>query len=456
MNLTLSQVAKMCGGELSPGSNADIPILRCIIDSREACANDLFVAIKGENHDAHDFVMKIINAIGGAIVAKDFVPNLPNLIRVTDTTYALGLLASNYRQLFSLPVVALTGSNGKTTVKEMLKNICDVQFGEKHVLATTGNLNNHWGMPLTLLKLGQQHQVAILEMGMNHSGELNYLSSLAKPTVAVVNNAMWAHAGFFKDLADIAKAKGEIYNGLLPNGVACVNMSDNFGTYWEELALNLGQGVRIYRYGTKDSNVYIAKHDDSGNLEIVTPLGLIKTKLQVLGEHNYANALTAVTVALNLNCSLENIGKGLASFSGYRRRLERKRAFNGAVIIDDSYNANPDSVKAAVTAIKNLPKPHWFILGDLGELGEFTHKLHHELGEFIGVQHIDKLLTVGELAKIASNSFVGDKLHFLTNQEMIAYCLTHLPTSATLLIKGSNSTKLSDVVDQLTLNNQNG
>lgn len=450
MRLSLNVIAGMCNGDLSTASNPELIIENVVIDSRMVKHSSLFIAIKGETQDGHSYVAEALkDKLAVAIVQRDCGLDLPNLIYVEDTVQALGLLSHNYRMQFNIPVVAITGSNGKTTVKEMLRSICNLQFGEKHVLATTGNLNNHLGVPLTLLNLDTEHKVAIIEMGMNHSGELEYLSMLAHPTIAVVNNVMLAHAGFFNSLADIARAKGEVYTGLVEDGIACVNLRSPFAAMWQDQIAD--SAAKLLSYAKPGSACYIDESGNDGELLIRIANGEgIYTKLQVLGEHNKVNALTATALALSLACTSENIAKGLANYTGYKGRLEQKQAFNGALIIDDSYNANPDSVKAAILAIKDLPKPHWFIFADLKELGKFSESSHQEIALFAASHGIDCLLTVGELTKITHENFNGEKLHFNSNQDIVEYCMQHLPKNATLLVKGSNSMGLNTVVTQLT------
>lgn len=445
--LNVQQIIKMCDGITADRFAVKGVINNVVIDSRKVSDGSLFIAIVGENHDAHDYVAQVI-ARGNtyALVNDNFKTDLPNLIRVKDTTHALGVLASNYRQLFTIPVVAITGSNGKTTVKEMLCCVCQTHFGAAHVLATSGNLNNHWGMPLTLLGLNDNHKIAIIEMGMNHAGELDYLSKLAKPTLAVVNNVMFAHIGQFKSLAEIADAKGEIYNGLADDGVACLDIGSTFIENWldkPELA-----NRKIFNYGTAESGCYLAEFTKTG-ARYITPLGELEINLRILGKHNYFNALTVIALAINLGCSLNSIKTGLENYTGYSGRLERKTAFNGALVVDDTYNANPDSVKAALKAISELPRPHWFIFGDLKELGSGELDFHREIGEQIQGDGIDCLLTVGNLAKHAAKYFNGTKIHFESNQDIVKYCLSELPSNGTVLIKGSHSMNLAEVAKML-------
>lgn len=440
-------IAKYCDAQISTTFTHNTVIQNITLDSRKVVNGSLFVAVRGDNHDGHDYVANVVaNSNCYALVNKDFTPDLPNLLRVEDTTKALGLIAAGYRQQFAIPVVAITGSNGKTTVKEMLRSICNAQFGEDKVLATAGNLNNHWGMPQTLLQLESRHKVAIIEMGMNHAGELDYLSHLAQPTIAVVNNVMFAHAGHFSGLADIASAKGEVYHGIAKDGIACVNASNEFAPQW----LKNDISVPVYLFGTQNSQCYIKEQRDNSAIYI-TPNGEVEIKLAILGQHNYANALTAIAVALNIGCSLDNIKFGLENYHGYKGRLEPKTAFNGALIIDDTYNANPDSVYAAISAIQDLPKPHWFIFGDLKELGTEELRHHAEIAKYAFIHGIDNLITVGKLTKVAHENFVGNKIHFEDNMDVVKYCTLHLPKDGTVLVKGSNSTRLFDIVNKLVV-----
>jgi UDP-N-acetylmuramoyl-tripeptide--D-alanyl-D-alanine ligase len=300
-------------------------------------------------------------------------------------------------------------------------------------------------MPLTLLEMSDNHKVAVIEMGMNHSGELDYLSKLASPSHAVVNNVLFAHAGHFNGLEDIAKAKGEIYHGLANDGLACVDMSSEFAKMWLENDIKI---KNIFEFGRAESKCYI-KNIDIDSATYVTPLGELQVSLKVLGKHNYINALTVIALAVNLGCSLADIKNGLEGYTGYKGRLERKVAFNDAIIIDDTYNANPDSVKAALSAIQIFNQEKWFIFADLKELGADEENIHINLTKDIQHNDITKLITVGKLAKLTSDNFSGDKLHFETNDDVVKYCMSHLPNNVVLLVKGSNSMRLFDIVNQI-------
>ncbi len=445
----IQAIALMCQGSVE--SRVGLKIDHITFDSREVRGGSLFIALPGEHTDGHDYVAEVLaSGENAALVATDFAYNQihsDKLIRVRDPQLALGLLAQAYRSQFNLPIVGITGSNGKTTVKEMLRAVCETRFTQAEVLATSGNLNNQLGLPLTLLQLNIQHKVAIVEMGMNHSGELDYLSQIARPTIATVNNVLHAHLGNFNSLAEIAHAKGEIYHGLDQNGLACVNLDSQFSSGW--ISDLTKRQIPIYTFGA-GSACYL-REVSAGVGYYTTPHGPLEIKLQVLGYHNYLNAQSVIALALNLGCSLAQIKQGLESYTGYKGRLEQKTAFNGAMLIDDTYNANPDSVRAALQAIEELPQPHWFILADLKELGEDEIYFHQQIGLACTNAGITKLLTIGALAAHAASHFTGgDKLHFNSNAECVAYCHLHLPEHATLLVKGSNSMRLFEVTAALT------
>ena len=459
---SLAQLATWCNGDLSTGSNPNLMLDLVVL------ANTLFVAIKGENHDGHDFVSDILQNIANtaALVSDDCGLTQPNIIYVPDTVIALGQIAGKYRDQFAtglyptdsqnqeikpqnlLSIVALTGSHGKTTVKEMLRYICASEFGSEHVLATEGNLNNHLGVPLMLLRLEPKHRVAIIEMGMNHAGEIEYLSKMTKPNIALINNIHLAHAGFFTGLEDIARAKGEIFSGLQSGGIACVNTTSNFEPMWLEY-LHSRNDISIFQYGSTNTRCYLVDNADKSWTKINYASDEIRLQLKVIGHHNKNNAVSAAAIAYNLGCGVNSVTSGLSQCPGYKRRLEPKIAFNGALIIDDTYNAGPASVKAAIDAIGEFSHPHWVIFADLKELGEFEIDIHKEMAKYMQESGVDVLLTVGELAKITHDIFHGNKMHFVSNQDAVQYCMQNLPANATLLVKGSNSMNLDEVVNAL-------
>lgn len=448
MNLRLAQAAQALG---VPLVGADGEILRVTTDSRDVRAGDLFIALRGERFDAHDFVAQALAAGAvGAVVAADF--SLPNasLIAVPDTRLALGALAAYWRQQFELPVVAITGSNGKTSVKEMLKSIVVAAVGEDAVLATRGNLNNDIGLPLMLLSLRPEHRYAVLEMGMNHVGEIDYLSKLARPTLALINNAQRAHMGHFASVAEIAAAKGEIFNGLVADGLALIAVDEVSAPLWQQLA----QGRRQTTFGWSQGDVQVRDvvlSTSGSQFEIVSASAALSIQLPVPGEHMVRNALAATSMALALGIEPEAIVRGLNGFGGVKGRLQLKTAANGARLIDDTYNANPDSVRAAIRVLAAEPSPRVLVFGDIGELGEFSADLHREIGQFAREQGIDRLYTLGAHSAQSAAAFGEGAQHFAAEAfpALLSALQTDLPTPASILVKGSRFMRMECVVEAL-------
>jgi UDP-N-acetylmuramoyl-tripeptide--D-alanyl-D-alanine ligase len=450
MMLTLSEAAQLAGGSLS---GADGEVLRVVTDSRSIQAGDLFVALKGERFDAHDYVEQALQqGAVGAIVSRDFALNADaGLIQVDDTRLALGQLAAGWRARFSLPLIGITGSNGKTTVKEMLGAILRAHAGDEAVLMTAGNFNNDIGMPLTLLGLNAAHRYAVIEMGMNHPGELTVLSALARPDVVLVNNALRAHLGGFESVEDIARAKAEIFSGLREQGVAVINLDDANA----ELFAQTAAPHRLVRFGLNSGDVFARTHNlgvDGSTISIQTATGLIDVRLPVPGEHNVRNALAAATLALTLQIPPEAISRGLMRFAGVKGRLQKKMAKNGATVLDDTYNANPDSMKAGLEVLSRMRGPRWFVMGDIGELGETAAALHAEVGAAAGGQGVEKLLTLGEFSRNAAQAFGANAQHFEAIEGLLDYLDHHLPSNASVLIKGSRFMRMERIVDHLVGN----
>ena len=443
MNLTLENIAKLCNGRLSPASNKNLLIKNITTNSKETGENKLFIALKGSKFDGNDFIKNfLINDLSGAITNMDL--NIANLVIVNDTQLALELFATNYRKLFNVKCVIITGSNGKTTVKNLIKNICIEEYTEECVIATEGNLNNHIGLPLTLLKLNHKHKILILEAGMNHSGELNKLTKISAPDVAVVSNVFLTHIGQFTDIDAIAEAKFEIYNGLNTNGVALINQHLSYAEQWFS---RLRHSNPVY-YGDTNSICCIKSIEQHG-ATVTTKLGDIKFKLKILGEHNYYNALTSIAVCLNLNCKLSSIKNGLEKYGGYTRRLEIKSGYKNCIIIDDTYNASLSSVIAAIKTMKNFPKPHWLILGDCLEVGKYEQEIHELIGDAANDNNIDFLITYGKSTSYTNQKFKLSKKHCIDISEIVDFCFDQLPFNATVLVKGSNSMNLDLVVNKL-------
>lgn len=419
-------------------------------DSRAIKQGQLFVALKGENFDGHAYANQSL-AQGAAAVLVAKASNASPAVVVQDTRLALGELAAYWRAKFDMPVVAITGSNGKTTVKEMLTAILKVAAGDDaRVLATQGNLNNDIGLPLTMLNLREQHHYAVLEMGMNHRGELSYLTRLAKPNIALVNNAGTAHIGELGSVEAIAKAKGEIFEGLANDGIAIINADDVFADLWKKLASKHQQ--MTFGLETKaDVTAKYVLHGSSSEVELMTPVGNVAFSLPAPGLHNVRNALSAASAALALNVALDDIAKGLSSFAGVKGRLQTKQGIAGAKLIDDTYNANPMSMKAAIDVLKASVGQRIFVMGDMGELGADAQTMHAEIGAYAKEAGIQKLFALGSLTKNAVSAFGLDAAHFETVESLADALKQNMGTDVTVLVKGSRYMKMERVVDAIQL-----
>jgi UDP-N-acetylmuramoyl-tripeptide--D-alanyl-D-alanine ligase len=416
-------------------------------DSRVIAPGDLFVALRGENFDGHDYVPQAIGrGAAAALVARPVGSEreIPQVV-VKDTKAALGRLAAAWRSRFPLPVVALTGSNGKTTVKEMLASVLAEHCGGREdVLATEGNLNNDIGVPLMLLKLREHHRYAVLELGMNHLGEIDYLSRLVSPGVALVNNAHRAHIGILGTLEAIAQAKGEIYAGLRTGGIALVNADDAFAGYWKGLAA----GRSVVTFGMAEG-ADVRGHLEEGQLRLVTPLDAFAVTLQVPGEHNARNAIAACAAAFALDIPPRDIQAGLAAYAGMKGRLRPCPGARGSTIVDDTYNANPDSMKAAIRVLAAARGRRVLVMGDMGELGEAAAALHAEVGAFAKGAGIERLLAMGPLSVHAVEAFGEGAAHFPALEALVSEARAESRPQATLLVKGSRFMRMERVVERL-------
>ena len=416
-------------------------------DSRTVDAGDLFVALVGESFDGHDYVAEAVRrGAVAAVVSRriDAEPAIPQVV-VADTRIALGRLAAHWRSKFALPLVALTGSNGKTTVKEMLTAILAAHAGDRDaVLATKGNLNNDIGMPLTLLELRERHRYAVIEMGMNHEGEIDYLTRIARPTVALVNNAQRAHVGILGSVEAIARAKGEIYAGLAASGIAVVNADDAFASYWKEL----NASRRIVTFGLAEG-ADVRGLQAGTQARFITPADAFAVALQVRGEHNLRNAAAACAAAYALEIPFHAMQAGLASFAGVPGRLQRRKAPSGAVVIDDSYNANPESMKAALRVLAEEHGRKVFVMGDMGELGADAAAMHAEVGSFARQSGIDALMAVGDASRHAVQAFGRGAMHFDDVDALSRAAVNESAHGATILVKGSRFMKMERVADAL-------
>lgn len=445
--LPLSDAAALLSGELL-GSDAEF--LRVVTDSRAVQAGDLFVALKGDNFDAHDFVPEVLAKGAFALVRRDFAPAGGSVIRVDDTRLALGTLAAAWCAQLDVKRIGITGSNGKTTVKEMVAAILRAHAGADAVHATAGNFNNDIGLPLTLLALRPAHRYAVIEMGMNHFGEIRYLSGLTRPQVALVNNAMRAHlGGGFDSTADIARAKSEIFEGLSADGVAIINADDAQQAIFaaaagqhRQLCFGLGAAANV---SARD----IVASATGSCFTLVCPQGEQAIELPAAGEHNVRNALAAAAVALALDVPLAVIAAGLAAFAGVKGRLQLKPAACGATVIDDSYNANPDSMKAGIDVLAAYPAPRVFVMGQIGELGDTAPALHAEVGAHARARGIEQLLCLGELSRHAANAYGAGAEYFDDIAALLARLDAVVAPASTVLVKGSRFMRMERVVAHL-------
>lgn len=426
-------------------------------DSRAIKKGQLFVALKGENFDGHEYAAQSLEQGASSVLVSEPL-NVGPAVVVKDTRLALGDLAAYWRAKFEIPVVAITGSNGKTTVKEMLAAILKVATGDDaSVLATQGNLNNDIGLPMTMLNLDKQHRYAVLEMGMNHTGELSYLTRLAKPNIALVNNAGNAHIGELGSVEAIANAKGEIFEGLVDGGTAIINADDVFAGLWKSLASNHKQ-VTFGLKAKADVTATYELHAANSDIELITPKGTAKFSLPAPGVHNVSNALAASAAALALNISLEKIATGLSNFAGVKGRLQAKQGFAGAKVIDDTYNANPMSMKAAIDVLKASAGQRIFVMGDMAELGADAASMHAEIGAYAKTAGIEKFYALGALTKNAVTAFGANSIHFETVETLAESLKSMMNAETTVLVKGSRSMRMERVVEaiQLAQTNNNG
>ena len=422
-------------------------------DSRTAAPGTLFIALRGEKFDAHRFMGGLAErGVAAAVVErvpKDF--DLPALI-VPDTRVALASIARHWRRQFSLPVIGVTGSNGKTTVKEMLASILQVAAGEDQFLATRGNFNNDIGVPLTVLRLHAGCRAAVIELGMNHPGEIALLAKIAQPSVGLVNNAQREHQEFMESVEAVAIENGAVIQSLPVNGTAVFPADDQFASLWRGYAKQLGRR-KIITFGLTDEADVSCSWKASGfgsDLTIRARSTTFDVTLLAAGQHNVRNALAAVACALALGIKPAKIACGLAQFRPVSGRLQCKLAINGAQIIDDTYNANPDSVRAAIDVLAQADGPKILVLGDMGEVGNDGRQYHEEVGAYARGRGIQQLLTLGELAQSSGSAFGARAKHFDEIAPLLQALDTAVSPTTTVLVKGSRFMQMERVVHHLT------
>src|SRR6266853_5853405 len=420
-------------------------------DSRTLQRGALFVALSGERLDGHRFIGAAKERGAAAAIVQEPGASrgeLPFLV-VESSRFALGRLAAHWRGRFDIPLVAVAGSNGKTTVKEMIAAILRAHFGEPHTLANEGNLNNDIGLPLTLLKLRRDHHAAVVELGMNHPGETATVAAIASPTVALINNAQREHQEFMKGVAEVAREHGTVFAAMRPGGTGVINADDEFSGYWRGLLA----GGRVQDFGLEKPAQVGGRHRFThfgSEIDLRTPQGATRVELHVDGRHNVLNALAAVACALAAGASLEAVARGLAAFRPVGGRMQRRTASSGTKLIDDSYNANPDSVRAAIDVLAAEGGAKVLLLGDMAEVGERGEEFHHEIGRYARERGIDRLFAVGALSSACVAAFGDGARHFATMEDLISAAREELRPRTTMLVKGSRFMHMERVVAALT------
>ena len=443
--MSLEQVSKVLSAEMHGN---DVNVKSVSTDTRSLQSGDLYIALQGDHFDGHDYIDKAISAGAAAVVMhKKIEVSLPALI-VKDTRKALGELGAAWRQKFVGKLIAVTGSNGKTTVKEMLALILQMQG---NVLATKGNFNNDIGLPLTLLRL-QQEDYAVIEMGANHHGEIAYLTDLTKPDVAVITNAGPAHLDGFGSIKGVAEAKGEIYEGLEKNGIAVINRDDDYAEYWRS---NCGtENIIDFSIKDKKANVFAECLIEGVlsrvkiHINYLSRVESFEVLLQVPGLHNIKNALAAVAAAIAVGINAEKIQSALNQFKSVKGRLNIHK-LGQVVVIDDTYNANPASLQAGIDVLNELPGEHWLVLGDMGELGDEERRLHFDAGLKARREGVNTLLALGKASQFAVEAFGSGAMHFESSEELLGFVKQHQPDELGILVKGSRFMQMEKIVESL-------
>ncbi|MFC5498649.1 UDP-N-acetylmuramoyl-tripeptide--D-alanyl-D-alanine ligase [Caenimonas terrae] len=446
---TLKQAQAWLPGATLVGDGG-IAVARVHSDTRTLQPGDLFVAIKGERFDANAFVAEARGR--GAVAALAHRGSIPAGfagLEVDDSKLALGQLAAAWRAKFAIPLIAVTGSNGKTTVTQMVASILRA-WQPQATLATQGNLNNDIGLPLTLLRLDQTHKVGVIELGMNHPGEIAYLAKIARPTIALVNNAQREHQEFMATVQAVALENGSVFEALDARGVAVYPAGEAFTALWAGLAAPRASMT----FGAAGAEIRLAGSEwKQGHWEVSveTPAGRLAYDLHIAGRHNVRNSMAAAACALAAGAPLEAIARGLQAFvpvQGRSRAVEVKLAGRSLTLVDDTYNANPDSARAAIDVLAELPGPRLLVLGDMGEVGDQGPQFHREVGDYARERGIETLLTLGEQAQAMGGRHFGDV------DALNAAVLEQLPRTASVLVKGSRFMKMERVVQAITAGRQ--
>ena len=446
ISMLLSEAAKTLGSSLT---GEDVVFSGCSTDSRTIEEGNLFIALKGEYFDGHQYIsVAEKNGASSLIVDSEVVHTKP-FIRVEDTRKAMGLLAKSWREKITIPLIAITGSNGKTTVKEMVTSILSTV---SNVHATSGNLNNDIGVPKTLFGLNKKHNYAVIEMGANHLGEIEWLSKISSPNIAVITQCAPAHLEGFKNVESIAKAKAEIFSGLQTSGTAIINADDIYFDFWKNSCKETNQltfGIKTKNADVRAENIKLSMDDLLINFTLISTHGSVEICLPMLGEHNVMNALAATSCCLSLDISLQSIKDGLENIKSIKGRLEIKTGKKHVRIIDDTYNANPTSLDAAIETLCGFNSLRYIVLGDMGELGDKAKEFHRDVGELAKRKNVDGLFTIGKLSINASNDFGTGAFHFDSYEALEKALIKSLDKDSTVLIKGSRAMKMERIVNAL-------
>lgn len=415
-------------------------------DSRSIRAGELFVALSGPRFDGHDFAEQAAEAGAVALLVDHEIDcGLPQLV-VEDTLVALGRFAAAWRGLFSLPVIGVTGSTGKTTVKQMLDAILS-ERGD--VLATAGNLNNDIGVPLTLLRLRDTHRFAVIEMGANHPGEIAALAALARPTVGLVTNAGAAHLEGFGSLEGVVEAKGEMYSGVVDGGTCVINADQPWAEDWK-LRAGARRKVTFGRAAPNDFHVEgdVEESDDGLHFRMATHGRAIDVQLPLHGQHNVANALAAAAAATAADTDIETVAEGLRKVTNVGGRMRVERLDNGVVLVDDSYNANPLSMRAAIDWLAAGQRRGWLVMGDMGELGADARILHEEVGSHAAERGVERMYCLGGMSAAACAAFGSAHCH-TSHESLVDALLAELEPGVTVLVKGSRSARMERIAEKI-------
>jgi len=439
-SMSLDEIAEILSAK-HVGENINVTGLST--DTRTIKGGELFVALKGPNFDGHDFIQTALEKGAVACLVQNEINT--NAVITKDTHQALGLLAKAWREQFKKTVIAITGSNGKTTVKEMIASIISQN---QSVMATHGNLNNDIGVPLTLFRLNNDYDAAVIEMGANHLGEISYLTNIALPDIAVITNIGSAHLEGFGSIENTAKAKSEIFLGLSESGTAIINADDRFFDEFKKVT----KKYKVISFGMSNADVTCTSESTAigSLLRVSTPKGVCSIELKLLGAHNVMNALAAIAASIAAGIPLEQIVKGLEILKPVNGRLQIKQGLNNSIVIDDTYNANPTSLNAALNVLRDFSGKHFLALGDMGELGKNADSLHIDAGHYAKASGVDSLYSIGKLAEKAAEEFGSNGYCYDKHEDMIDAIRNELSSDVTLLVKGSRSMHMENVVNALT------